>query len=294
MNKFIILISILIILVGLYTLYISKKKSYGIIILLNGTSSSGKSAILNELKKININFDIIKIDDWFPQQIKKKALKLGWQQSSSEDPWQFISTYFTQKNQHPYFSSEIRKEFFDLSPFFKNIYGQAVKGHNIIIDTVLEYQQAYKQFFNAFKNINVIKILIYCPLDVLLERVEYRNKLGIPEEMRHAFQSFEQFPAIFKMQENQKDQIVDTVKTSILKDALNRSIDDLIKAGIPTPYFEKLETFKQQFITEFSLNTKKEITLSPRHSYDLILNSAKYNPLEMAQKILRKTKEMHA
>ena len=50
----------------------------GNIVLLNGTSSAGKSAILEEFTKLEKDYIIFKIDDWFPSQIIKSK-ELGWE-----------------------------------------------------------------------------------------------------------------------------------------------------------------------------------------------------------------------
>lgn len=126
---------------------------------------------------------------------------------------------------------------------------------------------------------------MYCPLDVLLQRVEARNKSGTPEEMRTAFQSFEQFPAIYKIHEDDSEQIVDTVKSLTIKKTLESAIQDLIDNKIREPYVIKLQEFKKKFIDQFKLNQQDEVILVARYHYDLILNSGVNSVQELSSKI---------
>lgn len=50
------------------------------LILLNGTSSAGKSSILHELTALRPDFIIYKADTWFPPEKIKKAEQLDWKQ----------------------------------------------------------------------------------------------------------------------------------------------------------------------------------------------------------------------
>jgi len=177
-----------------------KNNKHGKIILINGTSSSGKSAILKEFQKLKKDYTILKIDDFFPPVLNKKAKELGWNENSGQDPWLFLYEYLFKKTGKYYYNIEARQILFNDSPTFVQIMQKAkelsLNNKNVIIDNVLEFEEEYKLFDDFFKNLKPIKILVYCPLNILLERVQQRNNSGIPEERRTAIQSFEQFPAI--------------------------------------------------------------------------------------------------
>lgn len=242
-------------------------KKRGMVVLLNGTSSAGKSAILKELAKLNSDYYILRYDDWFPAQVVQKAKELGWKEESNIDPWLFFHDYLAQQTGNYYFATEVRQKLFpsDMA-FYQLALDRMLKGQNVIIDTVLEYEKDYQQFFAAFNDFKTKKILIYCAFEVLLERVKQRNVSGIPEEMRTAFRSFEQFPGMYKVQEHPDEIIIDVVKTSVMKKALDAAIQELIKENIPKPYIPRLEEFKRNFIKQFKLDEKEEIALTPTHS----------------------------
>lgn len=261
-------------------------KMGGLIFLLNGTSSSGKSTVLKELQKIKPELAQLKVDDFWKEELKKKARELGWDDQSKVDPWRFLHLHLNQKSGKLYFDTQVRELLFTEVPQFYTIAKEkAQKGQNVIIDTVLEYESAYQQAFHSFQVSRLITVLIYCPLDTLLERVNARNKTGKPEEFRHAFLSFEQFPGMYKVQEKKYEPIVDVVKTATMKAALESAIQELINHNIPQEYLPKLQTFKQDFIRQFKLDEQEEIALVPRHRYGLIFNSKLQSPHEIAQEI---------
>ncbi len=261
----------------------------GTLLLLNGTSSSGKSAILNSFQKKHPDFKVFKIDDWFPDEMSQRATELGWQESSGMNSWIFLATYAEEKTGKPCFDSEIRAALFPqlAIPMYAAAKKALQAGHNVVIDTVFEYDPLYEKFSGFFAGFKCVKVLVYCPLDVLLERVEARNRSGVQGETRTAFQSFEQFPALYKAQETVDEVIVDTVSAASMKDALRVAVQELIDNKIPDKYLPRLQAFEQDFIEQFKLDGQNSITLVPRHQYDLILNSGKHTPDELAVEIER-------
>ena len=260
------------------------QKKQGTIVLLNGTSSAGKSTILQEFHRLEPAYKILKIDDWFPAILHARATELGWRSSSGQDPWLFLYDYLYRKTGKHYFATQAREALFNDSPkFFQVAQEIALQGHNVIIDTVLEYEKEYTIFFEFFKHNTHVAVLVYCPLDVLLKRVQERNASGVADEERTAFQSFEQFPAIFKIQEHDFELPLDVVQTQVIEKSLERAMADLIDNNIPKAYLPKLKLFKKKFIQQFKLHECKEIILVPRHRYDFVCNSGKNSPQELAR-----------
>ncbi len=261
----------------------------GQILLLNGVSSSGKSTIIHEIHKINPDIKILKVDDWFPEILQKKAASFGWQAGSDAGPWLYICNHAHRTTGQYYFDTQIREMFFEGAAieFYQKAKDIAKNQQNVIIDTVLENDREHKTFDDFFKIDKALKVLIYCPMNVLLERVETRNRLEIAREYRNAFQSFEQFPALYKLQEAKSETIVDIVEADVLEAALEKAIQELIKHNIPDPYLPKLSQFKIDFIKKFRLSEKKEVLLVAKHTYDLILNNFKETPVESAKTILK-------
>ncbi len=264
----------------------------GTLLLLNGTSSSGKSAILNSFQKKHPEFKVFKIDDWFPDEMMQKATELGWQKNSGTNPWIYLATYVEQQTGKPNFDTETRAYLFnEITPMYAAAKKALQAGQNVVIDTVFEYDPEYQKFADFFTGFNCIKVLVYCPLDVLLERVQARNSSGVQAEMRSAFQSFEQFPAMYKLQEHADEVVVDTVLAASIKDALRAAIQELIDNKIPDKYLPRLQAFEQHFIEQFKLD-RRDLTLVAQHQYDLILDSGKHAPDKLVIKIDERLKQV--
>src|SRR3990167_2382095 len=247
----------------------------GSLLLLNGTSSSGKSSILAAFHKKHPDFLTFNIDDWFPQEMLVKATALGWQEGSGIDPWLYLIDYVDRKAGRSNFRTEVRSFLFkEVPPMYIKAKEALAKGENVIIDTVFEYDPEYDEFSTFFADFSCFKILVYCPLDILLERVRLRNNRGVKEEMRTSFQSFEQFPALFKLQESTRERVIDTVSAASVKHALHSAIEELMTDNIPDKYIPWIKFFERAFIKRFKLDELDRISLVARHDYDLILNTA--------------------
>lgn len=287
-NRLFLLISLIIICVLIGFFLIQKKQ--GTIILLNGTSSSGKSAILKELHAQSPDIVVLKVDDYYPDELIQKAMHCGSQKDSEIDPWSFLHQYLIAQTDKYYFDTELREQLFSAASFFyPKAKELAAQGKTVIIDTVLEHKKAYQEVLEYFKDDQFHMALIYCPMDILLERVQARNCSGVSGEQRNAFLSFEQFPHMYKLKESDDEPVIDRVNTKTLKNALEASIQDLIKQGIAPEYLPKLQEFKNNFIAQFKLNSVSEIEIAPQHCYKQVF---KNDSLEKAQEIAYKLKLM--
>lgn len=259
----------------------------GSIILLNGTSSSGKTSVSKELQKILPHAVFLQVDDYYDQQVIQTAKRLGWKESSGIDPWLFINHYLTKKTGHYYFDTQVRQQLFTASDFFySKAKSDAHQGKLVFIDTVLEYDSAYQEVFDYFKKNNFSMILIYCPMSLILQRVQERNSLGIPNEYRSPFLPFEHFATMYKLKENPDEPLVDMVNTTKLKTSLGIAIQEFIDQGIASGYLPKLQQFKNDFISRFNLDKHDMIAITSTYSYKAIYkNETAQDPQIIAQRI---------
>ncbi|GMU19539.1 MAG: hypothetical protein AMXMBFR12_07310 [Candidatus Babeliales bacterium] len=262
-------------------------KKNGSIILLNGTSSSGKSSVLKELEKIVPHAAFLHVDDYYDDEVIQTAQNLGWKETAYTDPWHFINQYLADKTGKYYFDTEVRQQLFTASDFFYSKAKSAMAhGKTVFIDTVLEYPSAYQHVFDYFKDDHFSMILIYCPMSVILKRVQERNNCGIPSEHRSPFLPFEHFITMYKLRNNLNEPLVDVVSTITLKYALETAIQDVIQAGISTAYLPKLQKFKEDFISQFKLEQADTIEITPQYQYLAIFkNDTIDKPKIIAQEI---------
>lgn len=260
---------------------------HGRIILVNGTSSSGKTSILKNLQQILPSAQFLKVDDYYDAEVIQTALNLGWKENSNIDPWLFLNQYLTNKTGNYYFDTEVRQQLFrDTDFFYSKAKSTATHGKTVFIDTVLEYESAYQEAFNYFKNANFSMILIYCPMSIILQRVQERNGSSISSEHRSVFLPFEHFTTMYKIRETVQEPLVDTINTSTLKHALTTAIQELVNQGIAKEYLPKLEQFKENFIAQFKLDQMAQIEITPQHHYVAIFkNDTPESPEIIAQQI---------
>ncbi|CAN5161959.1 hypothetical protein BH09DEP1_BH09DEP1_8010 [soil metagenome] len=264
-----------------------KSKSPGTIILLNGTSSSGKSTVAKELQTLAPHAMFLKIDDYYDAEVLQTALNLGWKENSGIDPWLFLNQYLTRKTGNYYFDTEVRQQLFTATDFF---YSKAklaeTHGKTIFIDTVLEYASAYQEAFDYFKASNFFMILIYCPMQILLAHVQERNSSGIAGEHRSAFLAFEHFKTMYKLKEHSDEPLVDMVNSGQLKESLQIAIQELVDQGNEDEYLPKLEKFKEDFIAQFKLDQTTQIEITTQYRYLAVFkNDTIASPDLIAQKI---------
>jgi chloramphenicol 3-O-phosphotransferase len=258
----------------------------GRIILLNGTSSTGKSAILSEFKKLCPDYIAFNVDDWFTTATIRMATERGWHADMQMHPWQYLRDYVNEKSAHAHFDIEVREHLFTgIRDYYYTMQEILRQGKNVILDTVLEYEREYTNFDACFQQFNCVRVLVYCPVDVVLERIKIRNSSGVREEQRLKFQLFESFSAIYRLQEHPDEPVVDTIATDTMKTALQQAMQELMMLNIPPAYDARLHAFEETFIQQFKLNELSQINLVARHSYDLILNSAHSSAEELAEQI---------
>lgn len=260
------------------------------VILITGTSSAGKSSIMSELSKsLRDTYRIVKFDDFNSQPIKEKiAIDWGWDQKSPLK--EFMRDYRARHKAASFISqfspADSNKEVHDLvyKGFFEYIKSRAFEGEDIIVDTVFEHVQQIDCFDSIMGKIHMLKVLVYCPLDVIAERVYKRNLSGKVEEQRNPLQALLQFPTFYKVQEGQEETVLDVISSEKLRNAAREIIDQSLRE-LRQEQIAELEAFYSTFVQQFKLDKLPKITLVARRSYDIITNSSTHTPKEIAQRI---------
>ena len=219
----------------------------GIVILLNGTSSAGKSTLVKELQKIyDQTLYVASIDDFM---ITREG--------------------YNPKTRYPNFYNHIKE--------------MALSGKDVVVDTV-QYQREYERYDEILKPCNVIKILVYCPLDGLIIHVQKRNQLQDPREKRTINAAFEQFLTLYKAKSSKTDIIIDQIAASKIKDALTKA--QIMAKTLPWRKCRKQYKTNRHFIKEFNLATSsQQIALTPRQQWDFVINTGIDLPENVAQKV---------
>lgn len=229
----------------------------GATIVLNGTSSAGKSDLANELQMLYGNkCRIIKLDDFEAFYVIKNPI------IAFTGP----KIYFTPERQE--------KRWHDFYTYAKQL---ASSGYHVFIDTV-RYDEDYEKYSDWIGNNLVYKVLVYCPLDTIIERVAQRSKNKL--ERRTVAQAIEQFCEIYRLQESATEPIVDHVQTNRMQTALDVATKEM--SEMKRVSSEYIATFDKDFTEQFKLKTLKEITLTTKHPWDLIVNSGNHSAHDLA------------
>ena len=285
-----------IVLVGLCTLYpaIELREAWNsqksVAILLTGTGSSGKSSTTRSIEKqsgdsykvINID-DFIDGNDW--ENIKKQlAVEWGWNEVDGIDLGDFIGNYLDQANRE-----EDRKKFDDAlqNGAVQYCRNKVESSKKVVIDTVQPY--FYHNFSTIVSNSLPVKVLLYCPLSIIGERIASRNLLEDSNEHRDVWCPFLAFTVIYKIQEFDDEIVVDRIVYSDqLKQLLLDSVDMVKKFHFSTyDSPEELASF-ENFYAKFlqKLEEQKEVVIVLRWHCDLVVNTGINSPDEVAKIII--------
>ena len=278
--------------------------SRGKIVLLNGNSSVGKSSTAREFAKIAkgswevIDPDYLSDDDsimirtktfmiLFIQEILKRRL-------SEKEKSKILSKGCEELDEENFGLSVMEWEKIKSYGFKSIVFDYAVKlayekaiclskqGKNIIISTVFAYSKDLniRKRLSEFKNMkNVFLVLIYCPILLVSQRVNFRNELAIkPEATKQQREDFRpiidvlyQFSSFYRSS-NKNNLVLDTIFYKEVSGILNKIKKD----------FEKTEKQKQylKFCSEkifsnlgFTKDNCLFIKISPMYFYDHIINS---------------------
>ena len=210
----------------------------GHIVLLNGTSSAGKSSLAEVMVEHSTNkYEVVSFDNFYRTYREKR--------------------HVTRLNGEQY------RDF--LLSLYRQAKEQSVAGKNVIIDTV-EFDRGYEEYCDILDCPNVIKAIVYCPLQDILKRVEKRNNSGDPSNRRPALLSFQQFLEMYKPQTSPDELVVDRTRTTVLKAAL---MEAGRKANNPTQY----AALYKNYAKVFGIDQDKEIVIVSKGKYDLVINT---------------------
>lgn len=236
-------------------------RTNGQLLLLDGTSSAGKTSISSRLvTKFSKQFEPIGIDDFITEvfELRKKH------QLSERH---FI--YLCNNN---------------VASMYSLIAQKVLAGHNIICDTTLTClgdAQSTDRWFKYIKDLIGFLVLVYCPINLLAERIALRNEeaiaQGTPENSRLITVALHQFGVMFKQQESLNEPVVDVVHRHQVEYACQ----------LARPSFKAnrcaFSEFQETLLSQFGLFDKKFVYITTRLAYDLIVHTHQHSIDECVQ-----------
>jgi hypothetical protein len=114
----------------------------------------------------------------------------------------------------------------------------------------------------------VIKVIVYCPLEHLLKRIDKRNNEGVPSNRRPVLLSFDQFVQMYKPQASPQELVVARTSTSVLRAAL---VEAGQKAG--NTRRNQYQALYKEYVKVFGIDKDQELVLVPKGKYDVVVNT---------------------
>jgi len=262
MDKLKIFLSFFFVFTFVYYFYPVKK---GGIIILDGVSSSGKTSLANCLMKfLDSTYKKVALDDYVADVfLAKKKLNIP----------------------HKKFISIIRE---CRDRMYEEIIRLTSCGKNVLLDTVLSGLEGEKDIdiaFEKLKGLEVVKILVYCPLPLVTERIEERNAKSFfddkPEEMRSIAATL-QFCNVYKVLESDDDFFIGTLSKKDIE--LAYKFPDFV----PKQDIKIFDAVKNKLLFSFGLFDRESVKIAPRQQYDCVVDTSKCSPEECSEKIFKK------
>ena len=217
---------------------VNARAAPGVVVLFNGTSSAGKSSLAEAMiKESKTPYEVVSFDG-FLQSYREKHPRTRLGNTQYRDV--MVSMY-------------------------QHVKEQSKAGTNIIIDTV-EFDVDYDRYCAILDCTKVIKAIVYCPLQHILQRVEKRNSSNDPSNRRPVLLSFQQFVQMYKRQTSPDDLVVEKTTTKAIRLAL-------VEAGAKARNPKQYAALYQEFVQAFGIDQDKDIVIVTKGKYDLVLNT---------------------
>ena len=212
----------------------------GTIILFNGTSSAGKSSLAEAMvQESKTQYEVISFDDFrYSYEEKHQTTRWGYKEYNEV-----------------------------MVALYRHAKAEAEAGKNVIIDTV-EFDRGYDTYCEILECPRVIKVIVYCPLEHLLKRIDKRNNEGVPSNRRPVLLSFDQFVQMYKPQTSPQELVVARTSTSVLRAALAEAGQ---KAG--NTRRNQYQALYKEYVKVFGIDKDQELVLVPKGKYDVVVNT---------------------
>lgn len=232
----------------------------GVVVLFNGTSSAGKTAVITELQEIyGTSYTVVSLDNYLGVFQDEHPVTRAERDAMIPEKIDKLPEKLKVRTQQLY------------DALYAHVKKLALQGKNIFVDTV-EFDGNYEQNSQILGYDHTIKILVYCPLDVIVDRVQKRTLAG---SSRSLSLIWSQFSAIYALEDAGNNLVVDRMATS----RISSKLPLVRKEG------ELSGQFFENFIEQFKLDTRDQIVLVPKHSWDLIVNTGIQSPQQIAHEI---------
>ena len=131
----------------------------GKVIILNGTSSAGKTSIAKVIQELS------------DEPYLHLSLDMFWNMTPAKIP--------ANSKNFPHMRKALAK----------SVYALATTGHNVVVDIVVAGAAPFESVYCELKNLNLLTVKVHCPLPTLIEREKARKnrRIGLAESQYSNF-----------------------------------------------------------------------------------------------------------
>lgn len=282
------------------------KKS--VAILLNGTSSAGKTTVAQALiPLLEESSDIVSQDEMYLELLwqaicqdttllesirQKFVAEYGRSHKSEDEFCEYVGIL------HERGSLDKKLNWDDVG---QHVYAKMctsyLTGKNVIGDMVITSKDGIECLSKNLRDIPAFKVMVYCPLEELFQHLIKRNQSKNERDHRQLDLPFLVFFALYKKQEA-NDPIVDVLK----KDTINSvvwQIQEIAKKTETDPvklalFLQKIDSQKQKIFETLGLNDHEEVAIASKFPYDFIVNAGLFTADECARQIMDAVKKFQS
>lgn len=266
------------------------------IIILNGTTTAGKSSIASELqKKLGDKTVILSHDTYFITTLQNP---LNWTCSM----WCNVprglcgdGKWITSKELNILALKALAELLDTALEYYSN-------GFNVIIDVVAYKKDVISLITASVQDHKSKWILVYCPLETLIERVIERNKQRDATQHRSLTQALNQFTHFYSAQDpDEKSKIIDTLTPETLEATLAKAQSARKMSPKPPKYIQGIQdaicphTFDEiqnNVYKTFPVSEElQSVSIAASIQHDLLVHTYKNTSEKCADRICREIKK---
>lgn len=263
-----------------------------VVILLNGTSSAGKSSIAHELtQQLREAVEIVSFDQVFFDTAVSMVRKRGYAVENVSCLCELTEKMLLERPDDKDLPSQeviVAEAFLEME---KRIRFLAAQGKHVIVDALTESAEDAAMQAGWISGIQVLHVLVYCSPMCLVDHVDKRNSSGCSCDYRTLCQCLTQFFAMYKKSAAEECSI-DELNAGELEQVLDKAKEE-VRADVDATEDEKreFEVNVQKLIHEdLCLKECDVLKIVPAGfvKADIIFNTGISSPQECAQKIFEK------
>lgn len=256
-------------------------KAQGIVIVLNGTSSAGKTSLAQALQEQL-------------ERMHKRIAIAGWDACCYEAAFALL-----REKGLPIDPVPTEQEFFAQIPgqelgekaeklLLEKIKTSAQSNEYTIIDIVLSTSGEYHDFTSKIADSTIKHIIVYADPFHLRKHIEQRNAASDRFEHRPLFMPFGQFFSIYQPSDNNLGiDTLDTARLLELLEALQQLGEKELFSKMSDDERTRILEGKEQVIKLYRLHEQPTIAIKPVYAYDMMVNTGVLSPAEAAQDIVK-------